>query len=116
MVRTWDGLGDRGESNDRGPSSYKTRSSQLSSEADISNPATVKFKSGQWLRKPASTPAAYEPIRMTAGSSKTRPPTEAASHVLISRSILPCLGGHPEPNKDAEADGQYPIMLQKAEG
>jgi len=26
------------------------------------------------------------------------------------------LGGHPEPNKDAEADGQYPIMLQKAEG
>src|SRR6516162_1751801 len=84
MVRTWDGLGDRGESNDRGPSSYKTRSSQLSSEADISNPATVKFKSGQWLRKPASTPAAYEPIRMTAGASKTRPPTEAASHVLIS--------------------------------
>jgi len=26
------------------------------------------------------------------------------------------LAGHPEPDKDAEADGQYPIMLQKAEG
>ena len=55
MVRTWDGLGDRGESNDRGPSSYKTRSSQLSSEADISNPATVKFKSGHKGLNPAST-------------------------------------------------------------
>ena len=41
--------------------------------------------------------------------------TEAASHVLISVNST-VLGGHPEPNKDAEADGQYPIMLQKAEG
>jgi len=44
-----------------------------------------------------------------------RPPTEAASHVLISVNSTG-LGAHPDPNKDAEADGQYPIMLQKAEG